>query len=92
MMSSFLKADAVRIWKDGNEVEWTCPLSFLWEDIVGMESEHGSGIKWEDRQPKTVIHTLSGDVYYVIGPFKRWNDKWDRYLTRSENRLLLHAN
>lgn len=92
-MSSYLKAQAVRIWQhDATQQEYTTPCSFLWEMVTGLEAANTHAQPWQDRQPKTYVSLADGTCFYVLGSFKRWDAKFDLYLSRSEKRMLLFCN
>ncbi|MCC3159681.1 hypothetical protein LJ737_20740 [Hymenobacter sp. 15J16-1T3B] len=90
-MSDYRKANAVRIWQDettGEELQ--CECSFLWEDVVKIESEHGSGLAWKSNKPKVYVTLGSvGGGFFVLGSFKRWSDRWDRFFKASDTAALI---
>jgi hypothetical protein len=89
-------ADGVRIWQEeSTKQEQECPVSFLWSEVVKVESEHGSDIQWQNRSPKTFI-TLGGEsdsTFCVIGSYKRWREKWERYFqAEAQARFIAFSN
>lgn len=92
-MSSYLKAEATRIWQDEDtRIEYSTPLSFLWEMVIMVEGPAGCPIQWRDNAPKSFLRFADGSTFWVLGSYKRWHEKWERYLTKSEHRTLLFEN
>lgn len=90
-MSDYRKANAVRIWQDEDtKVEHTAEACFLWADVTKIEAETGSGVDWHDRRPKVFVTLDSlGGGFFVLGSFKRWCERWDKYFKASDTAALL---
>ncbi len=86
----YQKADATRIWQHTETgVEHEVAVGFLWELVSKIEAETNGAVAWRSHSPKTEICLVDGSSFTVLGSYKRWNDRWNRYLTIAEHRTLL---
>lgn len=91
--TSYQRAEATRIWKnEDTKVEKQAAFSFLWETVVALESQQGAESTWEHEGPKTYVYFCDGTMCWILGSYKRWTERWNRYLMKSEQRTLLFSN
>lgn len=87
-MKAFRRAIKVDQNDDTNQV-FAGRCAFLWEDVLGMEDEAGSGFEWPE--PRTWLW-LKYAAFHIEGDFEAVFAEWQDYLTKNEAALAFTRN